>query len=531
MSRSKKPVIAVALLLGALILLPVIIWVVSKVGGPGDSVPVVQAGAGSGGEAVDYDLSQLAEKADKLLDQDIAGALQQGDVSLDFVAGLKQEAEKAHRELRSGKTQRARERFLSVVTAAENQLAAIGAADKARALKESTYAELQRLDHLRATFENTYREAVESYDAAVRSLQQGEFLPAVEEFELSGAILGDLEARALQQVSGLLEAGQAALEKYQLEPASEAFQAVLEIDGANAAATEGLDMVAALEGIADAIKSVRELESGGKLDEALAALDELAAGHPDNPFIKKQRASLEQRIQQRDFDALVARSVEAEQNGDLAAAIAGLEAALKLQADSGQQARLRQLEKKYQANRLEMLLEDGFQALKGGRYEAARNLYKEAVALDPDSKEARTGLEKAASLYLAGIRYNQNVSSAERYIEEGRYPLAAKLFNQAMQTRPEQLSPARVEKEATIRDILEAQSKEVPVEVTSNGRTYVSIIGVLPPERFKGKDLKLYPDVYKIRGTRRGYQAVEKEFKVDATRTSQTVNVECTEKL
>ena len=33
--------------------------------------------------------------------------------------------------------------------------------------------------------------------------------------------------------------------------------------------------------------------------------------------------------------------------------------------------------------------------------------YSEALALAPDSEEARTGLEKASSLYLANIRYSQ----------------------------------------------------------------------------------------------------------------------------
>ena len=48
---------------------------------------------------------------------------------------------------------------------------------------------------------------------------------------------------------------------------------------------------------------------------------------------------------------------------------------------------------------------------------AARKLYREAVALAPESKEARTGLEKASSLYLANIRYTQNIASAAKYLK------------------------------------------------------------------------------------------------------------------
>lgn len=514
--------------------LPLSIWLISKAGGP-DASRLTQPGnsneRSSGAELVDFDLSQLAEQAENLLSGPIAEAVRKGDIPLDFLADLKKEADRARSDLRGGKSARAKERYLAVVTAAEDRLAAIAAADKARALKETTYAELQRLKEMRVSFQNTYDEAVASYNQALRSLDGGDFVESVEQFELAGAILGDLEARSIQQIANLLEVAREALEKYELAAAREGFQAVLEIEPANGAAEEGLAMVDALEGIADAVQAVRALEAEGKLEEALARLEDLAEEHPDNPFIQKQRSSLEKRILERDFKRLIERSMTAEAAGDLAAAIADLEAALDLKTDSEQRTRLEKLKEAQRSARLEILLEDGFQALKAARYEAARDLYKEAVALDSNSKEARTGLERASSLYLANIRYSQNVASAARYIEEGRFPLAARLFNQAMSSRPENLAPAQVKKEENIRDILEAQSKEVPVMVESDGRTFVSIIGVQPPERFRNKDLKLFPDVYKVRGTRSGYRDVEKEFKVDATKENQSITVECTEKI
>ncbi|MFU8847155.1 MAG: hypothetical protein ACNA77_00360 [Opitutales bacterium] len=532
MSRSKKPVVAVAIFLGALMVLPFVIWFISTAGDAGASTsPRESSGGASGAEVVDFDLSQLAERAETLLSGAIAEAVRKGDLPLDFLANLKKEADRAGSDMRGGKLDRAKERYLGLVQTAEDRLAAIAAADKARALKDSTYAELQRLEDLRAAFRNTYDEAVASYNQALRSLEGGQFVESVEQFELAGAILGDLEARAIQQSATLLEVAHAALGKYELTAARDAFQAVLDLDPANAAAVEGLTMVEALEGIAEAVEAVRGLEAEGKLEEALAGIEALALEHPDNPFIKKQRNSLEKRILERDFKRLIERSVAAEAAGDLATAIADLEAALELRADTAQRSRLEKLKEAQLAARMEAVLEDGFQALKAARYEAARDLYKEALALDPKSKEARTGLERASSLYLANIRYSQNVASAARYIEEGRFPLAARLFNQAMTSRPENLAPAQVKNEEAIRDTLKVQSKEVSVAVQSDGRTFVSIIGVLPPERFRSKDLKLFPDVYKVRGTRSGYREVEKELKVDATKASQSITVECTEKI
>lgn len=533
MTQNKKPVVIVAIVLVALIVLPLLLLLITRaggsdtsIGGGSDATPI-----NSGTSVADFNLRQLAEKAETLLEQELAEALRRGDVSLDFMAALKSDASEAEDAMGNGRFDRATEYYTRVIKAAESQLAALALADRARALNDSTYAELQRLEHLRSAFKNTYREAVETYNTGLRALNTGEFQASINDFEMVGGILGDIEARAIQQTADLLETAGQALEAYKLDAARAAYQSVLDIDAANAAATEGLAMVTALEGIAEEVKVIRALEESGDLAGALAELERLAADNPKNPFIRKKRATLEARILERDFQGLVAASVEAEKTGDFNTAITSLEAALQLKSDPAQQSRLAELKETYKAARLEVLLTDGFDALTAARYEAARNIYKEAVALAPDSKEARNGLEKASSLYLANIRYRQNVAAAEKYLKEGRFPLAAKLFNEAMSSRPSKVAPGQRAEEARIRSTLEAQSNEVTVTIESDNRTYVSIIGVLPPNRFREEKLKLFPDVYKVRGTRSGYESVEFDLKVDATKPNPKITVECTERI
>lgn len=535
MSRSKKPVILVAVALGALICLPLVIWLFAQLGSsgePGARITEERSTAnGASGPALDYDLDQLVKKARALIDGALADALRRGDVSLDFMAELKKELARGEEDLRGGRLDRARSRIEGVVAAAETRLEAIAIAEKARALRVSTFAALERLEYLRATYANNYEEAVTTYNRALAALEGGDFAGSVDDFELTSAILGDLEARGIQRVAALLETAAAALEAYQLEEAREAYAAVLAIEPSNLEATRGLTMVGALEGIADRIQAIRELEAKGELEAALAALESLAAERPGNPFVNNQIAAIKKRLLDREFKALVQSSEVAEASGDLAAAIADLEAALELKADAVQRERLAGLQERYKAVRLEQLLEAAFRALERGQYAEARDRYREALALDANEEEARLGLEKASSLFLADIRYSQTLKGAERRIEEGRFPLAAKLFNEAMATRPPVISPEREAQESSIRQQLARQSEEVGVVVTSDRRTYVSIIGVLPPDRFSKTDLRLFPDVYKVRGTRKGYRDVEVEFRVDATQSNRTIHVACTEKL
>ncbi|TVP75931.1 MAG: hypothetical protein EA353_12960 [Puniceicoccaceae bacterium] len=530
MSRNKKPVLIVAVVLAALIIIPLILLLVSRMGGSGGGgLNDSNGNRGSApAEVADFDLRQLADRANQLIEQDMAEALRKNDVTLAFMSGLKRDADRAAESMARGRLDQARASYERVIEATEARLSAIALADQAREMSGSTYAELQKMEYLKANFEHTYNEAVANYNSGLKSLNAANYQAAVDDFEMSLAILGDLEARAIQQIANMLEAGNQALETYELERASRAFESALALDRENKAAADGLAMVVALDGISEAVKTIRALEAAGQLEAALAELELLAKADPENPFIRKQRSSLQARIADRDFKALVAQSKKEEAADDYVQAIQTLETALKIKDSAEQAARLADLKERTKAMRLELLLADGYDALTAGRYESARNFYREAVALDPDSKEARTGLERSSSLYLANIRYIRNLEAASRYIEEGRFPLAANLFNEAMASRPGNVASSQAAEEARIRQILEQQSVEVSVRVVSDRRTFVSMIGVFPPDRFAQKELKLFPDVYKLRGTRSGYQPVEIEFKVDATQPNARITVECT---
>ena len=65
----------------------------------------------------------------------------------------------------------------------------------------------------------------------MRALDDGDWQAGVAA-ELSSALLGDIEARAVQRVEGLLEQGAAALQAYQLKAAGEAYATVQAGDGA-----------------------------------------------------------------------------------------------------------------------------------------------------------------------------------------------------------------------------------------------------------------------------------------------------------
>ena len=246
----------------------------------------------------------------------------------------------------------------------------------------------------------------------------------------------------MQQIGSMLEAAEVALDAYELDAAREQFQGVLDIAPDNALARTGLATVDALVQIADEVRAIERLEAAGDFETALAELDALVALHPDNAFLQAKRKDLKQQIIAREYAELIAGSERAEAQGNYAAAIEALAAALKLKSDPDQQLRLEELKAKYKAAQLESLLQLGYDGLKAGRYAEARDQYKEAVDLVPESEEARNGYQKASSLHLASIRYTQGIEDAAKYAQEGRYPVAAKFFNTAMGAKPSNIAPS-----------------------------------------------------------------------------------------
>ena len=532
MKKNRKPAIIVALAFLVLMIVPVVFLTVFG----RDSASSEQKTKGvvskdePGEVVVDFELRRLSERADSLLSKDMADALRRGDVTLDFMADLKEDVEKANSALSGGQPEKAENLYEKVILRAENKLKDLELAEAARALSESAYAELQRLDFLKAGFENTYNEAVEAYDKGLVDLDLGNFEKSVDYFETTEKILKDLEKHSTQKIEALLEAADIALAELDFIKARSLFEKALTIDASNSVAKQGLSKLAPLEKFSTEIKSVQSLREAGELDKALEQIDELIAQDSNNPFLKDERGLIEANISELKQEAILKRVDAAEAEGDLIAAIAGLKEAIALRADPELSSRLTQLKKKEKAARLELLLETGYNALKAGSYAAAKQAYEDAVALVPKSEEAQTGLKKASNLYLANIRYSQNIDSAAKYLSEGRFPLAGKFFNDAMASRPSNLTISQIEEESRIRKDLAAQNREVSVRLVSDNKTYVSLIGVFAPEQFREKEIKLFPDVYKLKGTRRDHQPVEVEIQVDTRLGPQTTEIICTEK-
>lgn len=531
--KNKLPVIIVATLLSLLIAISIVVLIILKKGADaGDSSKKGSVGSGERREVViDFELRKLAEKAEQLVNKDLADALRQGDVQIDFMSALRADLKKADKELSDGNVDEARKHYADIVSTAETRLDALEFAESARKLNDSAYAELETHEYLKIAFENTYDEAVSMYNQGLQDMEAGKFEESIRRFETVSKILEELKEQSVQQVKAKLEAAEIALSRFDPTTARTSFERVLEIDSSNSAAKEGLSKAKALEVIVNEMESVSTLRKSGENEAALAQINDLIAQNPGNSFLLDERKGIEADLAEDKREAILERADVAEAEGDLAAAIAALKEANKIRSDDATTERLNQLRVKEKEKQLETLLETGYNSLKAANYEAAKTAYEAAIALDPKSKEARAGMKKTSSLYLANIRYNKSIESAANYLTEGRIPLATKFFNEAINSRPSNISFKQKDEEERIRAELAAQKEPITVLIVSDGKTYVSLIGVFAPERFKEKEVTLYPDVYTFKGTRSKYLPVETEVKVSKSLNPEGIEIICTEKL
>jgi tetratricopeptide (TPR) repeat protein len=528
MKNNKTPVIIVAVVLLVLIIAPIVTLIVLKKGTGSDES---SQNSERKEVVVDFELSQLAKKAKQLVNNDLAAALRRGDVPIDFMSTLRDDLKKADKELSSGKVDRARNGYMDIVSTAEARLKTLEFAESAGELKDSTYTELGDHEYLKTAFENTYDEAVYTYNQGLQDLEASEFEKSVRHFEATQKILNELRAQSVQQVEAQLEAAEVALTEFDPTTARTSFERVLEIDSANSTAEKGVLKAEALAAIVTDLQSIKSLRTSGDNEAALAQINALIEKTPDNPLLLDKRKEVEADIVEDKREAILERADAAETEGDLIAAITALKEANEIRSDDETTERLNQLKAEEKQRRMEVLLETGYNALKAGNFDAAKTAYEESIALDPKSEEARAGLQKTSSLYLANIRYNQSIESSANYLIEGRIPLATKFFNEAIKSRPSNLTFKQKDEEARIRDSLAAQREPVSVTIVSNRKTYVSLIGVFPPERFKEKEIMLYPDVYTIRGTRSNHISVETEVKVSNSMGPEGIQIVCTDKL
>lgn len=375
----------------------------------------------------------------------------------------------------------------------------------------------------------------EAYDEAKRLAAAGDeqfvreqFSESVASYEAATRHLADLIERGRELLETSVKKGQAALRARDRARAEEAFELAGTIAPDDPRVAAGLARVALLPEVSALMRQGRNHELAEEWDEAAAAYDRVAQLDP---------------------------------------ATSGLEEARQRVAEGRKR------------TRVQSLLSDGFQHLDAGRFDAARNAFRDALRLEPGNAVAEGGLEQVTKQSVVA-RINTLKARADQAVAAERWQEAAELYGEVLEVdgtiqfaqagramaleqqrvdaalgriieRPQRLSSDELYREARqilaraqeleprgerlaariddVQSILETYANPVPVVLRSDNRTEITVSTIGTLGRFEEKRLELRPGAYTVIGSRDGCRDVREQIVVRPNMNP--VDIRCVERL
>ena len=472
----------------------------------------------------------LHDQAHTALNEHSAGLLESGFLRVDDMVALKKELAQADAAYQQGNSTTARPIYKEILAKVNTLLTQ----QKNQRVAEQLAAEL--IEQLKDTLaiKNAapvpYQLAFDASDQGRSLMRKRQYTAAVTTLQEGLTKLEELKQTAADIAQKLIETATQALANNDLVAAGEAVSQLASVHPKHpeiAGLRASIKTITALQAEYQAFDTLLTQKA---FTAALARYDQLIAQYPEIQIIQQKRQTAQQLYIEHTVQPLIAEAESLYKKGDLTTSLSTFKAAQRiLPEDPSIEEAIQLIENEIRDRTIADKLAKAYTAFQAGQWRAARTLYTEVLALDSNNREAQKGKDTATQWLIKKIQYEQLIANTEQDYHSGNMAAAIVQLNEALAIKPDSiaLTPAQ----AAMRDDLQQQNKKVSVSIKSDNRCYVSIIGVLPPEQFKHKELKLYPNVYTVKAQRTGYLEVEQELKVNANNPSQSIYIRCTERL
>lgn len=452
---------------------------------------------------------QVQQETHLFVKETAQALLQQEIISLDHVVDWNKSLERADQFIRKSDYALAISHYQKI----QQQVSRI--AERERWKKESETLQAQLKDQL-DQYEDVEDYAPVPYEIAEDAYHNGKKKYKSEDFQQAAALfqqgieqLASIDDIITQYIEQALDTITAALVELDIKAAQKKLKEVLTIDPDHETALQAMEQ----QQYAQAIEAYeRVLQTQPDLLTAKAGLEQARA------------ALLEQKIR-----PLIEQAQKHFAESQYEESLKLLELAAELAPDDASiQQAIQEVRSAWKAHQLQLRLDQAFTHYENKDWQAAREIYLDILKDHPEHPEAQKGSTETSKQLAAEIKFRSAMRLSEKYAAAGAYPEAIQSFNAALSLMPAHTKLTTSQQ--AFRDNLEQQKQQQTITLKSDNRTWVSVIGSLPPERFSKKSLKLYPDVYKVIGKRKGFVDVNFELRVDATRPNQTITIKCTEK-
>ena len=378
--------------------------------------------------------------------------------------------------------------------------------------------------------EPEWSQAAAAADTGARLLAQRQFGEAAANYTLALHTLEQLYAGRDARLAKALAAGEQALADNAVESAVEQFEEVLTIEPQHAAATRGLARATVRTEVLQAMNRGAQAEGSGDLADAQRAYQQaVSLDGKYEPAVEAFRRVTE-RQQDAVFRNAMTRALTALDAGQLNAAGKALAEAAQLQPDAAVVADAQQrLAQARQQARLNRLRRDAATQVAAENWQAAVELYTQALSVDSSAGFANDGLARARERVQLHKQFDHYLDKPARvYSPE---PLAnARQLLAAVSAVPAD-EPVLAKKIAALQILVTQAGRPVAVTLDSDGATEVVIYHVGKLGQFTRHRLELLPGSYTVVGTRNGYRDVRKTLSVSPGSSAVALQIICGEQI
>jgi len=382
--------------------------------------------------------------------------------------------------------------------------------------------------NVEAWAQSEYASAVESARLGDEAYRGQQFDQAITHYRSTDSALQALQESLPQRYQDAMAAGAAALQSGDAAQAGENFRLALLVNPEDANAQAGLRRAESLPQVLALMDEASALASSGELQAARARLEQALTLDPDHQQARRQLDDLSARIADNAFTAVMSQGFAALQEGSADAAIAAFERALAMRPDS-REARAAIDQTRDQLDVSQIARHRSNAAIYEAQEDWASAVaeYDAVLAIDSNLVFAVEGRDHAARRQQLDTLLQQAIDQPQRLSDDAVHAQALQVYYTGEQL--ENPGPRLQQQLDQLEQVLLAAQVPVDVQLISDNATDVTLYQVGVLGKFESRTLSLTPGRYVAVGTRPGYRDVREEFVVGLDGSSAPVTISCTD--
>jgi tetratricopeptide (TPR) repeat protein len=380
--------------------------------------------------------------------------------------------------------------------------------------------------------------AADDFLSASAVALEGDALYRAQDFEAAEALyqqaldsLNELEARLSDEINSRLALLLDAIESGDEATAGAIAPLLSQMAPDSDAVFDAVERVPLMPAITELETAAKASFEQGQLSTAVSQVDEALGLDPAHQRLANVARQYKSALTQQRFEDAMTKGFALLSDNDFTGARASFQLARNiLPAADGPRAALAQLEEAETLSRLNDLLSQAADLAAKEQWAKAVEVLETALTIDPSLVEASDGLDQARPLAELFAKLDTIVEKQARLVDpvvlsEAQLSLSEA---EAALAANAQTSPVLKDKVAAVRSAVAMASTPLPVVITSDGLTEITIKRVARLGTVSSRTVSLRPGQYQFLGSRDGYRDVLVTVSINAT-SDNRIDVRCEE--